>query len=222
MATWEEMTKVHPELTERCVSEFTQHKDGGWSENTCTVINSKLKDWALVKGYATVDSSILGNMCTIENHADVVLSNVGGTCRISNNATIAYSELWGDSSIIDNANIRQCFVINNSSIIGYSKLTRCIVDNATIDIRENAYGTTFKDDTFNYIPLEINNVITGYPITIDWNGVATTGCQRHSLKDWAKVGQKIAEDNNLIMDQKDVEEMVDILTRLLEMARKAS
>lgn len=221
MATWEEMIKVHPELAERRVSDFTQHQNGGWYEKTCRVTNSKLKNWALVKGYATVVNSILGNMCTIENHADVVLSKVDGTCRISDSATIAYSELLGNSSIIDNANIRQCFVIN-STILGTSQLTRCMVSNATIDIREDAYGTTFKNDTFNYIPLEINNVITGYSITIDWNEVATTGCQRHSLKDWAKIGGKIAEDNNLIMDQKDVEEMVDTLTRLLEMARKAS
>jgi len=222
MTTWEEMIKVHPELAERCVSEFTQHPDGGWSENTCRVTNSTLRNYALVKGFAKVDSSILVNSCKVEDNATVTFSKMSGTSQISNKATAYQSEILGNSRIMGNARIRQCFVGNDSTILGTFKLTRCMVSNATINIREDAYGTTFKNDTFNYIPLEINTALTGLPITIDWDGVATTGCQRHSLKDWAEFGQKIAEDNNLIMDQKDVEEMVDILTRLLEMARKVS
>lgn len=216
MTTWKEMRKVHPELVERCVSDFTQHPNGGWYENTATVIDSILQDCALVKDYAKVYHSVLKDNSKVENYGHVSMSKMANNSIVSDTATVDLCELFDYSHVIGSANIKQCHLVNKALIVGVSKLTRCIINNARIDIKENAYGTTFETGTFTYIPLEINNIITGYPITIDWNGNATTGCQKHSFRRWLEVGAIVAEENNIEMNKDKVEELVGILSRLWE------
>lgn len=200
------MIETHPELIERDVSDFRQHRNGGWVEKTAKVIKSIIDGQSLVLGNAKVELCVLQNKSIIKDNAAVIKSYISDGTTIEGNAYVEQSTLMfesmvsdnanvfgstiSESKVIDNASIKKSIITGNTTVKGTSNLIQCFTHVSTIDINRPAKQITLNGGVYNSVPLIIGSILLRRSIYVDADHIQI-GCKKESLEWWKENAKEV-------------------------------